>query len=182
MGNLEEKKIEREEIFHGSVLHLMRDTVRLPNGEISHREFCHHIGAVAILPLLSDGRVIMERQFRYAHGRVFFEIPAGKLDTPEEDVLEAARRELSEETGAIASRYTYLGEIDTTPALMNEKIHLFLAEDITFGERHMDDDEFLDLEFVPLEELYRSVMAGDIKDAKTIVAILKVAALKGIIK
>jgi ADP-ribose pyrophosphatase len=180
MGNLEEKKISREEIYHGSVLHLMRDTVELPNGEISHREFCHHIGAVAIIPLLSDGRVIMERQFRYAHSRVFFEIPAGKLDTPSEDILEAARRELSEETGAIAKKYTYLGEIDTTPALMNEKIHLYLAEDITFGERHMDDDEFLDLEFVPLSELLRAVMSGEIKDAKTQIAILKVAALKGI--
>jgi len=159
----------------------MRDTVRLPNGEVSHREFCHHIGAVAILPMLSDGRVIMERQFRYAHSRVFFEIPAGKLDTPEEDILEAARRELSEETGALAKKFTYLGEIDTTPALMNEKIHLFLAEDISFGERHPDADEFLDLELVPLSELYRAVMAGEIKDAKTQIGILKAAAIFGIV-
>lgn len=178
MGNLEEKRLHREEIYHGSVLHLMRDTVSLPNGETSHREFCHHIGAVAIIPLLSDGRVIMERQFRYAHGRVFFEIPAGKLDFSEEDTLAAAARELSEETGAIAKRYTYLGEIDTTPALMNEKIHLYLAEDISFGERHPDSDEFLDVELVPLKELFKMVMAGEIKDAKTQIAVLKVAALK----
>ena len=178
MGNLEEKRIEREEIYHGSVLHMMRDTVKLPNGEISHREFCHHIGAVAILPLLCDGRVIMERQFRYAHGRVFFEIPAGKLDSPDEDTLAAAARELSEETGAIAKKYTYLGEIDTTPALMNEKIHLYLAEDISFGDRHPDDDEFLDVELVPLKDLFNMVMSGEIKDAKTQVAILKVAAIR----
>ncbi|MBQ2877175.1 MAG: NUDIX hydrolase [Clostridia bacterium] len=180
MGKLEEKKISREEIYHGSVLHLMRDTVELPNGETSHREFCLHIGAVAIVPLLADGRVIMERQYRYAHGRVFFEIPAGKLEDPREDILSAAKRELSEETGAVANKYTFLGELDTTPALMNEKIHLFLAEDISFGERHPDDDEFLDTELVPLDELFDMVMSGKIKDAKTQIGILKVAAIKGI--
>ncbi len=180
MGNLEEKRLKREEIYHGSVLHLMRDTVELPNGATSHREFCLHIGAVAIVPLLSDGRVIMERQFRYAHGRVFFEIPAGKLESPDEDILEAAKRELSEETGAVASKYTFLGELDTTPALMNEKIHLFIAEDISFGDRHPDSDEFLDIELVPLTELFKMVMSGEIKDAKTQIGILKAAAIKGI--
>ena len=173
MQNLEEKQLAREEIYHGSVLNLMRDTVELPSGAISHREICLHIGAVAVLPLLSDGRVIMERQFRYAHARVFLEIPAGKLDTPDEDPLEAAKRELGEETGAVAKSYTYLGEIDTTPALMNEKIYLYLAEDITFGKRHLDDDEFLDVETIPLAELVEMVMRGDIKDAKTQIAILK---------
>ena len=170
---LEEKQISRTEIYNGVVLHVVRDTVELPNGESSVREMCLHVGAVAVIPLLSDGRVIMERQFRYAHGRVFFEIPAGKLDFPEEDPLSAAKRELREETGAVANKYTYLGELDTTPALINEKIHMYLAEDITFTDRDLDEDEFLDVELVPLSELYEMVMRGEIKDGKTQIAILK---------
>lgn len=177
MSNLTEKQLSSEKIYSGSVLHLFRDEVELPSGEKSHREYCLHIGAVAILPLLDDGRVIMERQFRYAHGRVFLEIPAGKLDTPDENPLNAARRELIEETGAIAGSITLLGEIDTTPALMNEKIHLYIAEDISFGERSLDYDEFLDVELIPLAELYQMVMRGEIHDAKTQIAVLKAAAL-----
>lgn len=173
--NLTEKQIHRDKIYSGSVLNVVRDTVELPNGKISHREICLHIGAVAIIPILSDGRVIMERQFRYAHGRVFFEIPAGKLDSTDEPPLEAAKRELREETGAIAGKYTFLGELDTTPALMDEKIYLYMAEDISFGERELDDDEFLDIETVPLTELLDMVMRGEIKDAKTQIAILKAA-------
>ena len=128
--NLAEKQIHRDKIYSGSVLNVVRDTVELPNGKISHREICLHIGAVAIIPILSDGRVIMERQFRYAHGRVFFEIPAGKLDSTDEPPLEAAKRELREETGAIAGKYTFLGELDTTPALMDEKIHLYTQSNV----------------------------------------------------
>lgn len=178
MSNLTEKRLSGEEIYSGSVLRLFRDEVQLPNGSNSHREYCLHIGAVAVLPLLSDGRVIMERQFRYAHSRVFLEIPAGKLDTPDEDPLKAAQRELKEETGAVATALTYLGEIDTTPALMNEKIYLYLAEGISFGERKLDYDEFLDVELIPLSELYGMVMRGEIKDAKTQIAILKAASLR----
>ncbi|MBO5906672.1 MAG: NUDIX hydrolase [Clostridia bacterium] len=178
MSELTEKQLSREKIYEGSVLTVVRDEIELPNGTHSHREICLHIGAVAILPLLEDGRVIMERQYRYAHGRVFFEIPAGKLDTPTEDPLEAAKRELREETGAVAERYTYLGEIDTTPALMNEKIYLYLAEGITFGERNLDYDEFLDVELVPLSTLVDMTMRGEIKDAKTQVAVLKANLLK----
>ncbi len=178
MSALSEKQISREKIYEGSVLTVVRDEIELPNGNRSHREFCLHIGAVAIIPLLDDGRVIMERQYRYAHGRVFFEIPAGKLDTPDEDPLEAAKRELREETGATAERYTFLGEIDSTPALMNEKIRLYLAEGITFGERHLDYDEFLDVELVPLSTLVDMVTSGEIKDAKTQIAVLKTHVLK----
>ncbi len=175
--NLIEKQLEREEIYSGSVLNVVRDAVELPNGKTSHREICLHIGAVAVIPILSDGRVIMERQFRYAHGRVFLEIPAGKLDTPDEPPLEAAKRELREETGAAAAKYTFLGEIDTTPALMNEKIYLYMAEDITFGDRHLDYDEFLDVELIHITKLSEMVMSGEIKDAKTQIAILKACKL-----
>lgn len=176
---LAEVKLGREDIYDGKVLHLVRDTVRLPNGEEAVREICLHVGAVCVLPLLPDGRVIMERQFRYAHGRVFLEIPAGKLNFKEEDPLSAARRELEEETGAVAGKMTCLGELDTSPALIDEKITMYLAEDLTFTKRHLDEDEFLDVVYVPLEDLYRMVMRGDIRDAKTQVAVLKVWALRG---
>ena len=177
MSDLTERQLSREEIFKGQILHVVRDTVSLPNGESATREMCLHVGAVAVLPLLSDGRVVMERQFRYPHGRVFFEIPAGKLNFKGEDPLDAASRELREETGAVAGKYTLLGELDTTPALIDEKIHLYLAEDITFGERELDSDEFLDVELVPLAQLLTMVMRGEIKDAKTQVAVLKCAAM-----
>ncbi len=173
MEELLETRLSREEIYQGVVLHVVKDTVRLPNGAVAPREFCLHPGAVAILPLCDDGTVIMEHQYRYAHGRVFFEIPAGKLDSKDEPPLVGAARELREETGASAEWYTYLGPLDTTPALIDERIHLYLAEGLSFGERELDEDEFLTTERVPLEELAEMAMHGEIADSKTQVAILK---------
>ena len=173
-----EKQLERKSIYDGRVLKVVCDKVLLPNGEESLREFCLHVGAVCVIPLLPDGRVIMERQYRYAHGRVFYEIPAGKLDSKDEDPLLAAERELREETGATAGRMTFLGCLDTSPALIDEKIHMYLAEELSFGERELDDDEFLSVEYAHLGELYKMVMAGEIRDAKTQIAILKCAALR----
>ena len=149
MRSLEEKQISREEIFNGRVLHVVKDTVELPNGKQATREMCLHLGAVAIIPITDDGRVVMERQYRYPIGRVFLEIPAGKLDYAGEDPLEAAKRELREETGAVAEKITHLGELVASPALISEKIHLYLAEGLTFGERELDEDEFLDVELIP---------------------------------
>ena len=177
-GRLEEISVFSECLFDGKVLHLYRDKVRLPSGAVSEREYCRHIGAVCVIPLLADGRVVMERQFRFAHGRVFFEIPAGKLDSKDEAPQMAAIRELKEETGATAGKITYLGRVDTSPALIDEKIYMYLAEELEFGERKLDEDEFLDVELCPLSELYRMVMAGEISDAKTQIAVLKAAALR----
>lgn len=174
MQDLTETRLSRREIFDGKVLHVVEDTVRLPNGETATREICLHVGAVCVLPLLPDGQVLMERQFRYAHGRVFLEIPAGKLNFAGEDPLEAAKRELREETGAVAGKYTCLGGLCTSPALIDEKITMYLAEDLTFGERALDDDEFLEVERVPLDTLFDMVMRGEICDAKTQIAVLKV--------
>ena len=179
MSELTEKQLSRENIYDGVVLKVVRDRVELPNGSEAMREMCLHVGAVAIIPILDDGRVIMERQFRYPHGRVFLEIPAGKLDFRDECPEDAARRELREETGAVAEKWTYLGRIDTTPALIDEKIHLYLAEGLRFGERELDDDEFLDVELIPLPDLYSMVMSGEIKDGKTQIAVLKAWQFKG---
>lgn len=173
MSNLIEKQVSREEIFKGVALHVVKDEILLPNGKKSVREISLHNGAAAIIPILPDGRVLMERQFRYAHGRVMLEIPAGKLDTPDEPPLEAAKRELREETGAIAEKYTYLGAIAPSPALIDEVIHVYLAEGLSFGEKHLDEGEFLDVEYYRLDELYKMVMSGEITDAKTQIAILK---------
>ncbi len=173
MSNLVEKQISREEIFKGVALHVVKDEILLPDGTRSVREISLHNGAAAVIPILPDGRVIMERQFRYAHGRVMLEIPAGKLDTKDEPPLEGAKRELLEETGAIAEKYTYLGSIAPSPALIDEVIYVYMAEGISFGERRLDEGEFLDVEYYTLDELYQMVMSGEITDAKTQIAILK---------
>lgn len=173
MSNLYEKQISREEIFKGVALHVVRDKILLPDGSTSVREISLHNGAAAVLPILADGRAIMVRQYRYAHGRVMLEIPAGKLDRADEPHFEAAKRELIEETGAVAEKYTYLGSIAPSPALLNEVIHIYMAEDISIGESHLDDGEFLDVEFISLDELHGMVMRGEITDSKTQIAILK---------
>lgn len=170
---LKEKMIRREEIFRGVAMHLVRDEIMLPDGRMSVREISLHNGAAAVLPLLPDGRVITVTQYRYAHGCEMLEIPAGKLDTPDEPPLEGAKRELLEETGAVAERYTYLGSIAPSPALLDEVIHIYLAEGLTLGESHPDEGEFLKVEYYHLDQLYDMVMDGSITDAKTQIAILK---------
>lgn len=179
-SQFEEKQIEREEIYDGAVLHVVKDKILLPDGNTSYREFCLHKGAVAVIPITDDNEAVMVRQFRYAHHREFLEIPAGKFDFIGEDPLEAAKRELVEETGAVAEKYTYLGILDTTPALIDEKIHMFLAEGLTFGEMHPDEDEFLSVERIPLKVLIDMVMNGEIRDGKTQIAVLKAARIRGV--
>ena len=180
MSQFEEKQIEREEIFDGAVLHVVKDKILLPDGNTSYREFCLHKGAVAVIPITENNEAILVRQFRYAHHREFLEIPAGKFDFIGEDPLEAAKRELSEETGATAEKFTSLGILDTTPALIDENIHMFMAEGLSYGEMHLDEDEFLSVETIPLTTLIEMVMSGKIRDGKTQIAVLKAARIKGI--
>lgn len=172
--NLIEVKTGTQEIYDGVVVHLYKDTVSLPNGHPAVREVIRHVGAVGVLPLTDDGKVIIERQFRYPLNRVITEIPAGKLDSFTEDRLSAAQRELEEETGYTAKEWTELGDYYPTPAYCDERITLYLARGLTLGQRHLDEDEFLNFEAVPLETLVEDVMAGRITDGKTQVAILKV--------
>lgn len=176
---LEEIQRETEEIFDGQVVHLFKDTVQLPNGKCAVRETIRHIGAVAIVPMTEDGKVIVERQFRYPIAQVITEIPAGKLDHKEEDRLAAAKRELEEETGLIADKWQELGDYYPAAAYCDERITMYLAEGLREGVRNLDEDEFLNIEAVALEELVEEIMQGKIIDGKTQVAILKVKQLKG---
>ena len=170
---LREIQIDRETIFNGKILHVCRDSVRLPNGSKAVREHVIHVGAVCIVPVTEDGQVYMERQFRYPLDTVITEIPAGKLDSPEEDRLEAAKRELREETGLTAERWTDMGLYYPAAAYSNEKITMYLAEGLHQGRQELDDDEFLNVRTVPIAQLVDKIMAGEITDGKTQVAILK---------
>ena len=129
-----EKQLHSELIFDGRVLHLYKDDILLPDGKTGFREYCKHIGAVCVVPITDDGKVICVKQYRYAHRKMVLEIPAGKLDAPDEDPALAATRELREETGATCAKLTYLGPLYTTPALIDEVIHMYMAEGLDTGD------------------------------------------------
>ena len=169
-----------EDIFDGIILHVKRDTVRLPNGNTTIREIIRHIGAVCVIPVLDNGDVIVERQYRYPLDRVILEIPAGKLDAANEDRLSAIQRELREETGYTADEWTVLGDFHPAPAYSDEFITMYMARGLRKGDQHLDADEFLDVYTVPLKDLVEDCMAGRISDAKTQVCILKAARILGI--
>lgn len=172
---LGERKVDSKEIFDGVILHVFRDSVRLPNGDITGREVIRHVGAVCVIPVTDDGMVYVERQYRYPVDSVITEIPAGKLDSPEEDRLSAAKRELIEETGITADSWLDLGDFYSAAAYSDEKITMYLARGLHRGEQHLDKGEFLNVVQVPLEELLQDVMDGKIPDGKTQMAILKAA-------
>ena len=176
---LREKQVSRAEIFDGTVLHVVRDEVELPNHKISFREVALHRGAVAVVALTDDGKIIMERQFRYPFDEVLWEIPAGKLDVGESSHAAAAARELREETGITAQSWEYLGQYYASPAILSERIHLYLAKKLTFGERELDEDEFLEVCALPLDEVVGKILQGEIPDGKTQAAVLRVAYMLG---
>lgn len=175
-----EKTVTSKLVFDGKVVHLYVDEVELPDGGRSVREFVKHLGAVCVIPITDEGDVILEKQYRYAVGEVLVEIPAGKLDYAGEDMTEAALRELREETGAVPSELIYLGTYYGSPAIMGEKIGMFLAKGLTFGENDLDVDEFLEVFKMPLTEAVDAVMSGEITDGKTQCAILRAARMYGL--
>ena len=143
-----------------------------PNGRSATREIVVHKGAAAVVPVYPGGTTLLVRQHRVAVDRVTLEIPAGKLDSVSEDPLDCAVRELEEETGLRAGRMTLLTSLLTTPGFCTEKIAIYLAQDLTQGQTHPDEDEFLDLVRIPLEEAVARIMRGEIRDSKTICGLL----------
>lgn len=170
-AHLIETKVTSEAVFDGKLLHVRRDTVRLPDGTLATREYIVHSGAVLIVPVLPDGRLVVERQYRYPLDRVFIEFPAGKLD-PGEAEIATAQRELLEETGYEASTWTPLGTIHTLISYTNEKVDLYLAEGLTHVGARLDDGEFLEVLTLSVDEMLTALDRGEITDAKTVTALL----------
>ena len=177
INSVEEKTLSSKLIFDGKVIHLHLDDIILPNGNMGIREYCTHNGAVCVIPITSDGDVICVRQYRYAIGKHLLEIPAGKLDSIDENPDDAVRRELKEETGAISNKITFLGVYYGSPAILSEKIYMYLAEELSFGDCDPDDDEFLEVIKIPLDELIEMVLSGEIEDGKTQSAVLRAKAI-----
>ena len=172
MSDMQEIFLSREDKFHGRVVSVHVDQVRLPNGHQSFREVVDHNGGVAILALDDDNNVLTVTQYRYVFGREMLEIPAGKLET-NEDPASAALRELREETGASPDEFLPLGTILPSPGCYGETLHLFLARGLHFGDAQPDEDELLRVERIPFGEMVRRVLSGKIMDGKTVAAVLK---------
>ena len=178
MKDLEERYVSGEQVYDGGLLKVYRDVVRLPDGSQASREYIRHPGAAAIVALFDDGRVLLERQYRYAQRREFIELPAGKLE-PDEPHLETAKRELLEETGYAAAQWTRLGVMHTAIAYTDEAIELYLARDLTKGERSLDAGEFLETLIVPFGEAIEMIRDGRITDVKTVAGLLWVRTFLG---
>jgi ADP-ribose pyrophosphatase len=167
--HLREERVSGEAIYDGIFLQMKRDVVRLPDGAEAMREYLTHPGAVAILALLDDGRVVMERQYRYPIAKACLEIPAGKLEIGEDPLL-CAQRELLEETGYTASKWSFIRRINPVISYSTEFIDIYLAQGLIEGKRQLDAEEFLDVFAAPLEDLLRWVEDGEITDVKTIIS------------
>lgn len=169
--HLRETLVSRTELLKGHFLHVVRDTVQLPDGAHAPREFVLHPGAVMVIGLLDDGQVVMERQYRHPLRSVVIEFPAGKRD-PSESSLACARRELQEETGYSAREWAFAGRLAPTIAYSDEIIDIWFARGLSLGERHLDDGEFLDVFSAYPDELRAWCRSGDVIDSKTLVGML----------
>ena len=170
-AHLIETLVHSETLADGSFLKARRDTVRLPDGRNAEREYIVHPGAVVIIPMLDDGRVVLERQFRYPVDRVMLEFPAGKLD-PGEDPLACAIRELQEETGYVAGQWAYAGAMHLAIAYSTEIIHIFFARNLQAGAAQLDSDEFLEVRTENIAHLTQVCRDGGVTDAKTLTCML----------
>jgi len=167
-----EKTLSTEILYKGSILTLKHCTVELENGETANREVVEHSGGVAVLAVDEAENVLFVRQFRYPYGQELLELPAGKLE-PGEDPAKCGLRELEEETGFAAEEYRPFGQIYPTPGYTTEVLHLFLARGLIRTHQHLDEDEFLTVEKIPFQTALELCLRGEIKDAKTVVPILK---------
>ena len=170
-AHLVEAKVSSETVFDGKLLHVRRDTVRLPDGSLTTREYVVHPGAVLIVPVLPDERLVVERQYRYPVSEVVLEFPAGKLD-PGEAELDTAQRELTEETGYVATTWTPLGRIHSVVGYSSEAIDFFIAEGLAHVGAQPDSGEFLEIVTMSLDEMLAALDRGKITDAKTVAALL----------
>ena len=168
--SLTETQLDTERVFDGVLLKVERDTVRLPDGKSAVREYIRHPGAVVVIAVLPDGRLILERQFRYPLRRAFIELPAGKID-PGEEIEACARRELREEVGYEAARWTHLGTLHPCIGYSDERIEVFLAQELTHVGHQWDEGEFLEVLSLSPAELDAAVASGDVTDGKTLSAL-----------
>lgn len=176
--NLSEKQLNSRYIYKGKVISLRKDEALLPNGATALREVVEHPGGVCVAALTDKGEVLFVRQFRYPYGEEILEIPAGKRDSAEEDPLACGIRELKEETGATAKKIIPLGRLYPSPGYCGEIIWMYAAFDLEFGKQQTDEDEFLTVERIPLEKAVEMILSGEITDAKTQTAVLKLKLLR----
>lgn len=173
-AHLVERQIDSEDVFRGSLLHVKRDTVMLPDGNTATREYIVHPGAVMIVPWLADGKLLFERQFRYPHRRVFIEFPAGKIDRGE-DPLATAKRELLEETGYTAARWTFMTTMHPLITYSTEHIDVYRADELTQVGAMPDTGEFVETFSASLDTALAWLDRGDITDVKTMLGLLLLA-------
>ena len=176
--HLFETTVASEPVFDGKIIKVKKDRAELENGEIVNRELVIHPGGVCIVPVTDNGEILMVKQFRYPFQTVLTELPAGKLEFGE-DHREAGLRELKEETGATCEKFEYLGVCYPSVAYLTEKIHMYLATGLSFDKQHLDEDEFLDVIKIKIEDAVEMVMNNELPDAKTQCAILKAARILG---
>lgn len=166
------RRLNRELMYHGTIVDFYKDTIEVPNGNVVEWDFIGHKGAAAVLPVREDGKLLMVRQYRNALDRYTLEIPAGGLNGADEPTRDAAGRELEEESGYRSDDLEWLITIRTTVAFCNEKIDIYVAKNLIKSHQHLDEDEFINVEAYSVEELSRMILEGKIEDSKTISAIM----------
>jgi ADP-ribose pyrophosphatase len=171
---MQEKTLKSTRLYEGKIINLRVDTVELPDKKYSKREIVEHSGAAAVVPMTMDGDVILVKQFRKPVEEIIYEIPAGRLE-PKESAEKCALRELAEETGYTVGSLEKLASFYTSPGFSDEIIHVYLARDLTEGNARPDEDEYLEVVRLPLEEALEMISRGDIKDSKTMIGLLMAA-------